>query len=166
MSFSKTVIVSLGIILSSQGLGLNINCKEAGGYYGNLEVTDQGQRFKVMAAQGFSYVLSKQLGIAKFSPSAITYIDKKNCRFGKRQGRPTFYCRSTNQLVKIARDYGANSDTFVRASAFDFIVSEVSDQNQGGYFTRVRIQAPVNGQVQSAEAQFRFGGLGTCRFGK
>ena len=53
MSFSKTVIVSLGIILSSQGLGLNINCKEAGGYYGNLEVTDQGNALKSWQRKGF-----------------------------------------------------------------------------------------------------------------
>lgn len=75
----KIIIASLLVLsLNTAVAGKILDCKEAAGYYANIELHQKGSAVSLIAAQGFSFEISGQLGLTESAELRI-HFSKSEC---------------------------------------------------------------------------------------
>ena len=132
---------------------IDIECLKADGYYGNIRIAKEASgQIQIMAAQGFAYEISKQLGASlgqEASNLEIT-INSKSCSIQNLHGR----CEGLASILP--------SMFSQKQPSFDAkVVLNLSTQ-PGPNTTLVTLAVQPLAGVKIGSASIEFGSLGQC----
>ncbi len=146
----------------------SVSCQSAGGFYGDIRISEEldSEKVKVVAAQGYAYQLSQDLGLDEFSNLSIEF-DRSNCLFSSSEEK-LIRCVSKQQLIAFQPIHPSNSEQEIEAVLAVVELKQVKTVEKVYHPVSVYLAHKLDGEILRAEQSLEFGGrglggLGSCQ---
>lgn len=146
------VLMTMVFCLGAQLASADIYCADASGYYGYVTVTEKSNNLEILAIQGYSYEISKQLGFPMGAEASALLISM-----------PRAQCVGSGMLLHCQGPTTVQYNTFTKGPGkLEAIIDFQVSQESNGHTVTLGLTVPSLNKKGLASHHFApgFGGNG------